>query len=290
MAEIRDTGYSRWEGRLVESRRPWWPIARTGVQLAFRRKRFKFVFASSFSWAFALLGGIYISERLEDFQAIVRSQQAFLNIGPSYFHLYLTFGLFLFALLLVLAYAGSGLIADDLRLNALQLYFSRPIRKIDYVLGKFAVLAFFVLVLTALPGLVLFAFKLIFAGSFRFLVENPWLPLSILGGSGLLTIVLSAYVLLLSALSRNSRYVFVLVFGAYLFSGILHGILWVIFRAPAAALVSLPANIQQAASAIFGTKPPYPFDPVWSFVILGALCVLAAVVLDRRIRSVEVIA
>ena len=33
---------------------------------------------------------------------------------------------------------------------------------------------------TALPGLILIAFKLIFAGSFAFLAQYPWLPFSVL--------------------------------------------------------------------------------------------------------------
>ena len=45
MATVRERGYSHWDGRLAERRWPWWPITRMGIQLAFRKKRFKLVFA-----------------------------------------------------------------------------------------------------------------------------------------------------------------------------------------------------------------------------------------------------
>ncbi|MBE0711928.1 MAG: ABC transporter permease subunit, partial [Candidatus Aminicenantes bacterium] len=199
MATIREKGYSHWDGKLAERRRPWWPITRTGIRLAFRKKAFKFVFAGAFMPSFIALVGLYISERLEDFKAIVRSNEALININPKYFKTIFTSEGLLFLIILVLSFAGAGLIADDLKHNSLQLYFSRPLGKRDYLLGKMSVVFFFVLILTAVPGLVLFIFKMIFAGSFKFFLEYPWLPLSILGYSALLAVFFAFYVLLLSA-------------------------------------------------------------------------------------------
>jgi ABC-type transport system involved in multi-copper enzyme maturation permease subunit len=289
MAVVREKGYAHWDGRLAERRSPWMPITRTGVRLAFRKKGFKFVFAGAFIPAFVFLVMLYVSERLEDFKALVQSNRALLNIDPNYFKLFLTSGPLLFSLILVLVFAAAGLIADDLKHNSLQLYFARPLGKKDYILGKISVVAFFVLILTALPWLLLVVFKLIFAGSFKFLLAYPWLPLSILGYSALLTIFFGCYVLLLSASSRNTRYVIVLIFGVYYFSGVLSEILKSIFRTPYTALFSIPANIQQAGAALFGRKLPYAVPAVWSFLILAGICALAAVVLNRKIRSVEVI-
>ena len=289
MATVRAKGYSHWQGSLVERRFPWWPITRTGILLAFRKKRFKFVFAMSFVPAAFFLVGLYISERLEDFQAFVRGSERLINISPDYFKLYMTNDSLLFFIVLVLAFAGAGLVADDLKYNSLQLYFARPLRKKDYLLGKMSVVAFFVLIVTAVPGLVLFIFKLIFAGSFRFLLDHPWLPLSIFGYSTLLTVFFAFYVMLLSSLSKNSRYVMILIFMTYFFSSILHGILNSIFREPALALFSIPANLQQTGAFLFGQKPPHAFPAAWSFIVLAAVCAVAAFVLTRKIRSVEVI-
>jgi ABC-type transport system involved in multi-copper enzyme maturation permease subunit len=289
MATVREKGYSHWDGELAERRRPWWPITRTGIRLAFRKKAFKFVFASAFLPSFIALAGLYVSERLEDFKAIVRSDANLIAITPKYFKtVWATDGL-LFLIILVLSFAGAGLIADDLKHNSLQLYFSRPLGKKDYLLGKMSVVFFFVLILTAVPGLVLVAFKLVFAGSFAFLAEFPWLPLSILGWSALLTVFFAFYVLLLSASSKNTRYATILIFSGYLFSDALAGILWGIFRRPAMGLFSIRINLQQAGAFLFGQKPPQAFPAYWSFAVLAGLCIVSAIVLHRKIRSVEVI-
>jgi uncharacterized membrane protein YoaK (UPF0700 family) len=55
------------------------------------------------------------------------------------------------------------------------------------------------------------------------------------------------------------------------------------------ALFSIPANLQQAGAFLFGQKLPHAVPAVWSFAVLAAICALSALVLDRKIRSVEVI-
>jgi ABC-type transport system involved in multi-copper enzyme maturation permease subunit len=289
MATIREKGYSHWDGQLLERRFPWWPVTRTGIQLAFRKKKFKFVFAVSFLPAVVFLAGIYISERLEDFQFMIRESQQFITINPAFFRSYLTLDPLLFLMLLVLLFAGAGLISDDLKYNSLQLYFAHPLAKKDYLLGKMGVVVFFVLIFTLVPGLLLFLFKLIFSGSLKFFLEYPWLPLSIAGYSLLLTLFFGCYTLLLSALSKNRRYVTILMFMIYYFSNILHVILFGIFKSEYMALFSLRNNLLQTGSVIFRQKPAFAFPAVWSFVVLAAVCLLAGYVLHRRIRGVEVI-
>jgi ABC-type transport system involved in multi-copper enzyme maturation permease subunit len=288
MAVVREKGYSHWEGALVERRFPWWPITRTGIQLAFRKKLFKLIFSSSFSPAFVCLVVLYISERLEDFKNVIQGSDRF-NVGPGTFVTFFMSDFQLFLILLVLTFGAGSLIADDLKHNSLQLYFSRPLGKKDYLLGKMSVISFFVLALTAVPGLILIVFKLVFAGSFKFLLQYPWLPASILGYAALLTVFFAFYILLLSSASKNSRYVIVLIFGVYIFSAILSGILRNIFRTSYMVLFSVPANLRQVRAFLFGLKLPEAVPVVWSFAVLAAICVVSAVVLNRKIRSVEVI-
>ncbi len=289
MATIREKGYTHWDGELVRRRFPWWPITRTGIQLAFKKKAFRFFFAGGFLPAFFALGGLYVSERLEDFQALVKSNQNLIRIDPGYFKSFLVNPGFLFVIIIVLVFAAAGLVADDLKHSSLQLYFSRPLTKKDYLLGKLSVIAFFVLVLAAVPWLVLIVFKIIFAGNLKFLAAYPWLPLSILGYAALLAVFFGFYFLLLSASSRNARYVAILVFTTYLFSDVISGILGGIFRTPYMILFSLRGNLMQAGAFLFGRKPPVAIPVFWSFAVLAAIVVLALVVLDRKIRGVEVI-
>ncbi|MCP2619630.1 ABC transporter permease subunit [Candidatus Aminicenantes bacterium AC-334-K16] len=286
---IRKKGYTHWEGELKESFLVWFPLTRLGIKLAFQRRFFRLFFFSSFLPALIFLAGIYISERLEDFRFMLKGSPPFLQITPNFFKIYLSSGLFLVLLVLMMIFVGSGLIADDLRFNALQLYFARPLRKIDYLVGKIATLSFFILLLSLVPGLLFILFKLLFAGNLVFLRTYPWLPLAVIGYSLLLTLFFAGYALALSALSRNSRYVSLMIFGIYIASDIVFGIFYQNFHHPYLALLSIKLNLQQVAAAIFGQKPFYQVPWELSLAILLGLMVGAYFILQRRIRSVEVV-
>ncbi len=286
---IKEKGYAHWEGEFLYKKLPWWPITRYGIKLTFRKKFFKTLFAGTLVPAVVFLVGIYISERLEDFKFMFRESVPFLQINPAYFKTYLSEGFMLFFFIIILIFCGSGLISDDLKHNSLQLYFARPLKKKDYFFGKTAVIVFFLFILTLVPGLVFFIMKLIFAGSFKFFLDYPWLPLSIIGYSVLVTAFFSFYTLFLSSLSKNRRLVAILIFGIYFSSDILHAIFWENFRSYYFSLLSIRANIQQVAAFIFSEKTPYPIPWIYSLLVLVSICVLAGFVLKKKVKGVEIV-
>ncbi len=75
-------------------------------------------------------------------------------------------------LFFITVYAGAGLIANDRRANALQIYLSKPLTRIEYVVGKLAVLFTFLLLVTWVPAMMLLLVQVLFAGNFTFLLEN----------------------------------------------------------------------------------------------------------------------
>jgi ABC-type transport system involved in multi-copper enzyme maturation permease subunit len=190
---------------------------------------------------------------------------------------------------MIMVLAGAGLVSDDLRHNALPLYFARPLRRGDYLLGKAATLTFFLLLLTFVPGLVFIILKVIFAGSFKFLADYPWLPFSVFGWSAFAAVFFSLSTLALSSLSRSRRYASILLVAVYFLSDAFFGIFNGIFHDPRFALLSIKTNLQQVAAALLGAKPHFDMPWVWSALVLAALAGLAAVVLHRRVRGVEVI-
>jgi ABC-type transport system involved in multi-copper enzyme maturation permease subunit len=286
---IKEKGYTHWDGELKDGKFPWWPITRYGIKLTFKKKAFKFFFFGALFPSLVFLVGIYISERLEDFKTMVRDGAPFININPGYFKSYLTNDFVLFMMVMILVFAGGGLISDDLKHNSLQLYFSRPLNKKDYFLGKVSVLVFFLLIVTLVPGLILFIFKLIFSGSFKFFVAYPWLPISVIGYSFLVTAFFSFYALLISSLSKNRRYVSILIFGTYLFSDILFAIFYDIYKSHYFSLLSLKINLQQVGAFIFNQKMQYSVSWIYSFLVLVGICVLAGFILKKRIRGVEIV-
>jgi ABC-type transport system involved in multi-copper enzyme maturation permease subunit len=274
---------------LEEKRFPWWPITRFGILSTFRKKFFKIFFFGSLIPAVVFLVGIYISERLDDFRTMIRRPERLLNIDPGYFKSYFTGDFLLFMMVMILVFCGAGLISDDLKHNSLQLYFSRPLKKSQYFLGKASVVLFFLFMVTLVPGLVFFFMKLIFAGSFQFFAAYPWLPLSVIGYSLLVTLFFSLYTLFLSSLSKNRRYVAILIFSVYVFSDILFGIFYGIFRDQHFALLSLKVNLQQIGAFIFNQKLPYSISSLYSFLIIFTISLLAVVYLKKKVKGVSII-
>lgn len=287
---IKERGYTHWNGELVPGRFPWKPITRYGIRLTFKKKFFKFTFFMALVPTIVFLAGIYISERLDDFQSMIQEETSFLlNMSPAYFKSYFSNDYLLFMTVIVMIFAGSGLISDDLRNNSLQLYLSRPLKRKDFFIGKISVLLFFLGILTIVPGLVLFIMKMIFAGNFKFFSQYPWLPLSILGFSIFFSVFFALFTLCLSALSTNRRYVAILIFAIYPFSNILFGIFFGIFHSPYFALLSIQNNIHQMAAFFFRVQPEFDIPWYYSAAILTAICALAVLILRRRVRGVEII-
>jgi len=290
MMPIKEKGYTHWEGELKKSRYPWIPITRKGIKLAFKKKFFKFTFFLTLIPAIVYLAGIYISERLEDFAFLAENSKSvsFLKINPGYFNSYFTQDFLLFMIVVVLVFCGAGLISDDLRYNSLQLYFSRPITKKDYFLGKASVIAFFLFILTLIPGIIFMLMKIIFSGNLRFISDYPWLILSVIGYSFFITGFFAFYTLFVSSVNKNRRYVSILIFGIFIFSDILYGIFKGIFESEYFSLLSIKANIKQVGAAFFGQKLPHNVPWIYSFLVLLFICVLAGFVLNKKVRGVEV--
>jgi ABC-2 type transport system permease protein len=192
-------------------------------------------------------------------------------------------------MLVIMVGAGAGLISDDLRHNALPLYFSRPLRKRDYIGGKFASLAFFLLILTLAPGALFLLLKIIFSGGFKLLADYPWLPFSFVGWSVFVSSFFSLYALLMSSLGRNRRYASILILAVYFLSTVFFGIFFGIFHEPAFCLISIEMNLRQLSAAWLGAKPQFNVPWIYSFLILSAIMLAAVLFLRKKIRGAEVI-
>ena len=78
-----------------------------------------------------------------------------------------------FFVFFITVYVGAGLIANDRRANALQIYLSKPLMRIEYIVGKLAVLFAFLLLVTCVPAMLLLVAAGDVRGSFAFLQQQP---------------------------------------------------------------------------------------------------------------------
>ncbi len=236
---IMEQGYQHWSGDVSGHTWRWLAIARHGIRIQFRNRFLRYVLFAAWMPALILVGMLAIWGMLERKSNLVSTFVAFMRFmnpsviaDPRYYRVEiwrLSYGYFmhveLFFSLLIVLLVGPGLISQDLRVNALPLYFSRPLRRRDYFLGKLGVIGCFLAMVTILPTIIAYIVGILF--SFKLYVAVQMFP--ILMGAivfGLIICVCSGTLMLgLSALSRNSRYVALLWLGFWFVSSGVSGVL-----------------------------------------------------------------
>ena len=184
----------------------------------------------------------------------------------------------------------SGLIADDRRTNALQLYLSKPLTRVEYILGKLMPPLAFVLGVTLLPALVLLILQIVFAGSLTFLSANLFLMPAIVLFSLVQGLVSAFAIVALSSLSKSRRFVAIMYAGIVFFTAAVYQVLRLITSSRSWAVISPGEMLDVIANAIFRGRGE-PAVPVYIAVLAIAVIIgLAILILERRIRAVEVVA
>jgi ABC-type transport system involved in multi-copper enzyme maturation permease subunit len=212
----------------------------------------------------------------------------FLVIGPATFRSFIGGqGLFLF---FVTVYVGSGLIASDRRANALQIYLSKPLMRLEYIGGKLAVLVTFLLLVTLVPAVLLLILQAVFAGNLDLVRTHPQMIPAVFLSSIVRVVVASFTMLALSSLSRSSRYVAILYTGVIFFTEAAYGVMAVVTGSTRVAWISITGNLDVVTDAIFCLPAEYETPVLVSALTLLGLVVVSMSVLERRVRGVEIVA
>jgi ABC-2 type transport system permease protein len=277
---IHDQSYRRYGGGRTSPGRGWTVIARAGIMTVVRKRVFLGVLI--FAWLPFVVRAvqIYIAENFAQMAMIAPTAQTFREFLEQQD----------FFVFIVTIYVGAGLIANDRRANALQIYLSKPLLRAEYIAGKAAVLFTFLMLVTWLPAILLLLIQVMFAGSFAFISKNLFLFPAITVAS-LLQVLLATFTMLaLSSLSKSARYVGILYAGIIFFTAAIYGAMYAITGGSTKlSYLSLGANLSQVVDVIFRVPPRYATPwPVSLIVVLG-LIALSISVLERRVRGVEVV-
>jgi ABC-type transport system involved in multi-copper enzyme maturation permease subunit len=276
---IHDQSYRRYGGGKTTPGRAWTVIAWAGIMNMIRKRAFLGVLL--FAWLPFIIRAvqIYISTNFPQAAIFAPTAQTFREFLEQQD----------FFVFIVTIYVGAGLIANDRRANALQIYLSKPLLRSEYIAGKAAVLFVFLALVTWVPAILLLLIQVLFAGSFAFLRANLFLFPAITVGA-LLQVLLATFTMLaLSSLSKSSRYVGILYAGIIFFTAAIYGAMYAITGNSSLSWLSLGSNLSQVVDVIFRLKPRYNTPwPVSLTVILG-LIVLSISVLERRVRGVEIV-
>ncbi|MCC7337620.1 MAG: ABC transporter permease subunit [Pirellulaceae bacterium] len=224
---LHDVGYRGWIGTKSCRWTRWWVVALVGIQLAFRTSWLNRTLA--FSWIPAIIIGvgffayeqsivnptlrtgianlmILSSANRELAQTVVQNPEVVRHEVWS--SLVLAFFRYPQAIMMLITVGivAPKLISYDLRNRGYLLYFSRPLRVWEYMLGKSLVVWFFLALITTLPALCLYVVGVLLSPHLN-VVGLTWdIPLRILAASCVLLLPTAAVALACSAMTIESRY------------------------------------------------------------------------------------
>ena len=276
---IHDQGYRRYRGDRARTGTNWMVIKRAGIRTMFAKRAF--VGLLLLAWF------PFVVRAVQIYAAANLPQAAFLAPTPETFRQFLdqqrTFVFF------VTVYVGAGLIANDRRANALQIYLSKPLTRAEYIFGKLAILMTFLAMVTWLPAIVLLIVQISFAGNFTFFKNNIFLFPAITVFAFIEVTLASATMLALSSLSKSSRYVAILYAAVIFFTQAVYGVMYAVTRSTAMSWMSFSANLAEIGDVIF--RQPVNYDTPWpvALLVIVGLVALSGLILERRVRGVEVV-
>ncbi|MGH9385648.1 MAG: hypothetical protein ACRD2N_15310 [Vicinamibacterales bacterium] len=276
---IHDQGYRRYKGSRAALGTAWQVITRAGVRSIVSKR--VFIGLMLLAWA------PFVARAVIIYVSSIYQQAAFLAPKGETFREFLDQQSAV--VFFVTIYVGAGLIANDRRANALQLYLSKPMTRAEYIAGKLAILFLFLTLVTWAPAICLLITQTLFAGSFTFIRNNLYLLPAITLFSLAQVLLASTTMLALSSLSKSSRFVAVMYAGLFFFTTALFQSLRGITGRSAFAWLSPGAALEQLGDVIFRIRPRYDLPPAFAALAVIVLIVGSLWILERRVRGVEIV-
>jgi ABC-2 type transport system permease protein len=277
---IHDQGYRRYGGRREPRGRAWWVISRSGIMNMLRKRLF-----------LAVMLAAWVPFVVRAIQAYVVSTMPqageLLRLTSETFRSFL--GLQGVIAFFVTVYVGAGLIANDRRANALQIYLSKPLSRVEYIAGKLVTLLVFLIAITWLPAMLLLVVQILFSGSTAFVRNNLFLFPAITLYSLMLVFVASFAILALSSMSKSSRFVGIMYAGLIMFSSAMYNVLRAMTGSSTWAMISPMDVMSRVADAIFRVRSEYTLPVPLAFLAVALIIGGSIWILERRVRGVEVV-
>ncbi|MCG8649389.1 MAG: ABC-2 transporter permease, partial [Pirellulales bacterium] len=225
---VHDLGYRRWTGdRMPRILRPL-AVAQSGISLVWRRRWLRFFL--TLAWLPIVVPGFFIfvfefSQTSPDARGTVAAlltspmidrpdlaQEVLIDPNKVRHEVWSTLILFFFrypqliTMVLLVGLIAPMLVCYDLRSKAYLMYFSRPLTPTEYILGKSAVVWFFLGMMATIPALILYLVGVLLSPELS-VVNQTWdIPLRVLGASVVLIVPTTALALCYSSYTSESRY------------------------------------------------------------------------------------
>jgi ABC-2 type transport system permease protein len=297
--------YRTFEGEPQSAQRRFLVIPRYALREIFRSKLFVTVFSLCFIYPLVAAILVYLHHNANAIALLQINVRELLPIDASFFRTYLEVqGSFSFILTVL---AAPPLISRDLANNALPLYLCRPLSRFEYVLGKMAVIAFILSLVTWVPGLLVFFLQASLSG-FEWFRENLWMVWAVFFGSMVWIVLLALLSLAVSAFLKWRVVASGALLGMFFVPGAFAAIVNKLFLTQTGDLFSLFAVMNNIWRGLFGLferrsemieSPIYEEQiagmavlepPLWaSWLVVALVCAVCVWLLSRKVRAYEVI-
>lgn len=279
-------GYQPYRGPLTGPWARFMVLPRNAWRKLFRERLVLLLMVLACVWPLLCAAFIYLSNNATLLQGFDAWFRQFIQVDGRFFRIFMyvqaAFAVFLAAL------AGPGLIAPDLANNALPLYFSRPLTRWRYAAARLLVLVGMLSIVTWVPGVLLFALQVGLAGGDWF-VANWTLGGAVVAGLLLWLLVLSLVAMASSAYVKW-RSVAAAVSLAFFF--VLGGVAQMadtIFRVSWGHVIDPAWTVNQIWCALLGIDAPEGPGAWPSAAALAATMLLLVLVIERKLRPVEIV-
>ena len=279
-------GYRRYDGPLTGRWAQFMVLPRYGWRKLYQQRLVILLTMAAFIWPILCAGFVYLTNHVELLQGLDSDFRSFIQVDGRFFAIFMyvqgSFAVFLAAL------AGPGLIAPDLANNALPLYFSRPLPRWAYALARLTVLVGMLSVVTWIPGLLLLGLQVGLAGGSWFL-SNWTLATGVVFGFLLWLLVLS-----LVAMASSAYVKWRVVAGAvslavfFILTGVA-GMINAVFRVTWGHLIDPAWSVNRVWCTLLGVDPPNGPGAWTSMLALVLFMLLLILVIERKLRPVEIV-
>jgi ABC-2 type transport system permease protein len=301
--------YRTYDGEEVTHWSRFLVIPRYALREVFKSKLFTTLFILCFIYPLIAAILVYLRHNANAVSLLQIDITEILPIDNTFFSTFVSVqGAFAFILAVIVA---PPLISRDLANNALPLYLCRPLTRVEYVLGKMAVVGFLLSCITWIPGLLVFLLQASLAGG-GWIWSNLWMVWPIFFGSMIWIILLSLIALAISSLVKWRVVASGAMLGLFFVPSAFGEIINNLYLTKAGHIVSLWATINniwlvlirlfvRQTGSVRGTvsNPIYErqfFDiallepPLWaSWLVLLVVCGVCILLLARRVRAYEVV-
>ncbi len=330
---IFDQGYQHWDGKLSGHGWRWLAITRRGVKTGLKSRWTRV--ALILAWIPAVALGVFLAlwglfeQKADDFRGFFAFLPEAAQLDPKAFRASiwtLAFGRFLhfetFAAMVLVVIVGPSLISEDLRFNAMPLYLSRPLRRFDYFAGKLGTIAAFLAAVMIVPCLLTYLLGVGFSLGFGVIRDTYRIVPACLAYGALVVLVFGLFMLAISSLSKNSRYVAAVWIGIWLVGSFSANVLGTGLQLKWGPIVSVVNDVEKVGDVLLGADqaweplgkafasgmarpgpfgrafapappppPPNPFSldfPVsWAVYVILGLMGLSLWVLSTRVKSLD---